>query len=632
MPFNFFPFRKKSKSEQNLKQDDKTKHNNHEDDKNSEKKKGIFGRHKSSSHFGEDKHEHSDEKPSEESNGHTEHTDEHKQEHSSKEEDKSDTPSETPTPIHRQPSEPTGENVSEDVKNAGTSSASGVATESNNNNDKEPEVLKKEDTPVQSHKRRPREMKFQATRVEELPKDLKKIARSSRIPDEILDKDFEILLNILHFVTKKVFVTHTTEKERSAAKELQKITDKKTTMSDPPPKSSGIESPKPGAKQPKETKETKERTSLPPNTEQSTTAQPTTQQAQPTQQDNHDNNNNTSNNESQKTEPEVKDSKTEAKPAETKPGEAKAIEKAVSRQSRNLSASLQWDPHSFVVTNKNPKDLFKSLKKSGKGGFGTVFAAKRITDGKKVAIKRMGHATAKEKMDNYSEARYTKMCDHANIVKILEAYEWKEEFWLVLEFLEGGTLTEARRGHDFEEKEIAYVARELLKGLAYLHSINLVHRDVKSENIMMSIMGDIKLIDFGLCSDVSLIRPSMVGSPYWMPPEMLQRNPHSFPCDIWSFGISILELANKNPPNAQNKIKVMFTTATQGCPHPFDEPERWSDKFKDFTSRCLVKDPAKRATAQELLKHPFLEQAADTRKVMQKILSEIFLQKAIGLM
>ena len=76
----------------------------------------------------------------------------------------------------------------------------------------------------------------------------------------------------------------------------------------------------------------------------------------------------------------------------------------------------------------------------------------------------------------------------------------------------------------------------------------------------------------------------------------------------------------------------MFTTATVGCPQPFDEPERWSSQFKDFTARCLVKDPSKRATAAELLKHPFLEQAADTRKVMQKILSEIFLQKAIGLM
>jgi len=290
-------------------------------------------------------------------------------------------------------------------------------------------------------------------------------------------------------------------------------------------------------------------------------------------------------------------------------------------------------PKDSVFIWQNPKELFKSLKKTGKGGFGTVFAAKSIKDSKKVAIKRMKHVTLKEKLDNYNEVKYLRMCTpHPNIVSLIQCYEYKEECWMVMEFLEGGTLTEARRGHEFAENEIAFVARELLKALHHIHSQSLVHRDVKSENIMMSIMGDIKLIDFGLCTEVNQIKPSMVGSPYWMPPEMLNRKMHSYPTDVWSFGISILELANKNPPNAQNKIKVMFEHATVGKPHPFEEPEKWSPDFKDFITKTLEKDPAKRATVAQLLKHPFLEQAANTRKVMRKILSEIFLQKAIGIM
>jgi p21-activated kinase 1 len=99
---------------------------------------------------------------------------------------------------------------------------------------------------------------------------------------------------------------------------------------------------------------------------------------------------------------------------------------------------------------------------------------------------------------------------------MIECYEWKDECWVVMEFLEGGTLTEARKSHNFEEKEIAYIAKELLKGLVYLHSLGIVHRDLKSENIMMSVLGDIKLIDFGLAIDANKIRPTMVGSPYWL--------------------------------------------------------------------------------------------------------------------
>jgi serine/threonine protein kinase len=144
-----------------------------------------------------------------------------------------------------------------------------------------------------------------------------------------------------------------------------------------------------------------------------------------------------------------------------------------------------------------------------------------------VAIKKLPHVTDKDKRNNYSEIAFLMTCEHPNIVKFLSAYEVKEEVWIVMEFLEGGTLNEAVKVHQFSEKHIAYVAREMLKGLKYLHAQGFVHRDLKSANVMMSIDGDIKLIDFGLCADVSEgERVQMLGSPFWMPPEMIHRKPH----------------------------------------------------------------------------------------------------------
>lgn len=366
-----------------------------------------------------------------------------------------------------------------------------------------------------------REMLFQATTVEELPKDMKKLCRASRIADSAFEKDFVILLNVLHFITKKVFADH---------------------------------------------------------------------------------------------------------PKSANPIEMKA-------RSASLNNSSSQDQ--IILSTENTKEIFKkSLKKSGKGGFGTVYIGKEAASGTKYAIKKMKHTTPYQKIDNINEVKYMKMCmGHHNIVNFKSAYEVKDECWIVMEFLEGGTLTETKRGHEFGEEEIAFVAKELLRAICHIHSLGLVHRDVKSENIMLSILGDVKLIDFGLCAETSHIKkPSMVGSPYWMPPEMLCRKKHSYPVDIWSFGISILELANKNAPNSGDKLRAMFTVATEGIKKPFEEPNRWSSNFKDFIGKCLEYDPLKRGTATELLKHPFLEQAANTRKVMRKILSEIFLQRAIGLM
>jgi len=199
--------------------------------------------------------------------------------------------------------------------------------------------------------------------------------------------------------------------------------------------------------------------------------------------------------------------------------------------------------------------------------------------------------------------------------------------------MEGGTLTEALKGFNFEEKHIAFAAKEMLKGMRYLHGRNLVHRDLKSGNIMMTTQGDVKLIDFGLCVDLAEDEQPehMVGSPFWMPPEMIQRRPYGPAVDIWSFAICLLELANGQPPNRKSALKAMFVAGTTGYEQPFNKPDHWSSPFKDFISKCLEMDPQDRATADDLLRHTFLDKA-DTKKGMKKILSHIFLQNTIDMM
>jgi len=200
-----------------------------------------------------------------------------------------------------------------------------------------------------------------------------------------------------------------------------------------------------------------------------------------------------------------------------------------------------------------------------------------------------------------------------------------------MELLEGGTLHDAKESHIFKESELAYVAKELLQGIAYIHSKQLIHRDLKSSNIMMCKKGDVKIIDFGLCCSIVRAKPTIVGSAHWIPPEMILRHHYDCSADIWSFGICMLELCNKQNITDIKKLKAMFLVGTVGMPQPLDEPDRWSPEYKDFISSALQYLPLHRPTAFELLGHSFLKKAVDAKDTMAILLHEVFLQKAMSL-
>ena len=203
----------------------------------------------------------------------------------------------------------------------------------------------------------------------------------------------------------------------------------------------------------------------------------------------------------------------------------------------------------------------------------------------KVAIKFQANDSSRAESMNLDEVSVLQFCDHPNVVQMFRALRVRTEVWLVMELLRGGTLKQAstNKGVPFAENEIAYVAREMLKGIKYLHDNQLVHRDLKNLNIMLTVEGGIKLIDFGLALDMTNgPRVQMVGSPLWMAPEMIQGKPHSFGVDIWSFTVCMLELANQKPPNASNIKRAMFFAATKGMGEnedKFTDVAKWNKDF-----------------------------------------------------
>ncbi|KAF9995756.1 signal transducing kinase of the PAK, partial [Entomortierella chlamydospora] len=269
-----------------------------------------------------------------------------------------------------------------------------------------------------------------------------------------------------------------------------------------------------------------------------------------------------------------------------------------------------------ICTDADPTKLYRNLVKIGQGASGGVYTAYQIGTNLSVAIKQMNLEQQPKKDLIINEILVMKESSHKNIVNYIDSFLFRGDLWVVMEYMEGGSLTEVVTTNEMAEPQIGAVCRETLMGLEHLHSKGVIHRDIKSDNVLLSLNGDIKLTDFGFCAQLKesqAKRTTMVGTPYWMAPEVVTRKEYGPKVDIWSLGIMAIEMLEGEPPYLnENPLRALYLIATNGTPS-LQHPERLSSEFTNFLAQCLEVDPEKRPTATELLKHPFLVRAHSVR-------------------
>ncbi|XP_071686286.1 serine/threonine-protein kinase 1 isoform X2 [Rutidosis leptorrhynchoides] len=230
-----------------------------------------------------------------------------------------------------------------------------------------------------------------------------------------------------------------------------------------------------------------------------------------------------------------------------------------------------------------------------------------------VAIKVISLSEGEEGYEEIrGEIEMLQQCSHPNVVRYLGSYQGEEYLWIVMEYCGGGSVADLMNVTDepLEECQIAYICKETLKGLSYLHSIFKVHRDIKGGNILLTEQGEVKLGDFGVAAQLTRTmskRNTFIGTPHWMAPEVIQESRYDGKVDVWALGVSAIEMAEGLPPRSNvHPMRVLFMISIEPAPM-LEDKEKWSLVFHDFIAKCLTKDPRIRPAASELLKHKFIE-------------------------
>ncbi|KAJ9125151.1 hypothetical protein QFC22_000105 [Naganishia vaughanmartiniae] len=269
-----------------------------------------------------------------------------------------------------------------------------------------------------------------------------------------------------------------------------------------------------------------------------------------------------------------------------------------------------------AVSSADPSTLYAKIKKVGQGASGSVYVAKTLATGKRVAIKQMDLAQQPRKELIVNEILVMKESRHPNIVNFLEAFLIRNsDLWVVMEYMEGGALTDVIEANKMEEDQIAAICLETCRGLRHLHDHSIIHRDIKSDNVLLNAQGEVKITDFGFCAkltDQKSKRATMVGTPYWMAPEVVKQKEYGAKVDVWSLGIMAIEMIENEPPYLDEEpLKALYLIATNGTP-TLKRPEKLSVELKHFLSVCLCVDVKSRASTTELLTHEFLGKACDS--------------------
>ena len=275
----------------------------------------------------------------------------------------------------------------------------------------------------------------------------------------------------------------------------------------------------------------------------------------------------------------------------------------------------------LIQPREDPRDRYDIQIKIGQGAYGVVYRAWDIYIERKVAIKIINLEDIGDDIDDINqEIAIMSEISCKNLIKYYASYVVGSFVWIVMEFLEAGSASEiVKELGPFDESSAAFILKELLTALEYLHQERKIHRDVKAGNLLVSGDGNIKLADFGVTGQLTETmdkRKTRVGTPFWMAPEVITESSYDGCADIWSTGITAIELVTGAPPyaNKVHPMQVIFLIPKN--PPPVLEGA-FSDDFKDFVAKCLQKEASKRPTAQQLLDHPFIKNASKTESLIK---------------
>ncbi|XP_031753941.1 misshapen-like kinase 1 isoform X7 [Xenopus tropicalis] len=280
---------------------------------------------------------------------------------------------------------------------------------------------------------------------------------------------------------------------------------------------------------------------------------------------------------------------------------------------------------------RDPAGIFELVEVVGNGTYGQVYKGRHVKTGQLAAIKVMDVTEDEEEEIKQEINMLKKYSHHRNIATYYGAFIKKsppgndDQLWLVMEFCGAGSVTDLvknTKGNALKEDCIAYICREILRGLSHLHAHKVIHRDIKGQNVLLTENAEVKLVDFGVSAQLDRTvgrRNTFIGTPYWMAPEVIacDENPdatYDYRSDIWSLGITAIEMAEGAPPLCDmHPMRALFLIPRN--PPPKLKSKKWSKKFIDFIDTCLIKNYMSRPPTEQLLKHPFIKDQPTERQV-----------------